>query len=59
MWLDKTYPCHRVCEERKVTHMENLCNLNLLVREAAHFYGSASKNTERNWISDTTCCDPA
>ena len=30
MWLDKTYPCHTVCAERKVTHMENLCNLDKL-----------------------------
>jgi kynurenine formamidase len=27
MWYDKTYPCHSVCGERKVTHIENLCNL--------------------------------
>jgi len=31
MWLDKTYPCHTVCSERRVTHMENLCNLDKLV----------------------------
>jgi len=31
MWLDKTYPCHRVCSERRVTHIENLCNLDKLV----------------------------
>jgi kynurenine formamidase len=31
MWLDKTYPCHTVCAERRVTHMENLCNLDKLV----------------------------
>lgn len=31
MWLDKTYPCHMVCRERRVTHMENLCNLDKLV----------------------------
>jgi kynurenine formamidase len=31
MFLDKTYPCHMVCRKRRVTHMENLCNLNLLV----------------------------
>ncbi|MEW6666746.1 MAG: cyclase family protein [Thermodesulfobacteriota bacterium] len=31
MWLDKYYPCHRVCAERGVTHMENLCNLDKLV----------------------------
>lgn len=27
MWYDKTYPCHSVCAERQVTHIENLCNL--------------------------------
>lgn len=31
MWLDKTYPCHTVCAEREVTHIENLCNLDKLV----------------------------
>jgi kynurenine formamidase len=31
MFLDKNYPCHRVCGERRVTHMENLCNLDKLV----------------------------
>jgi len=31
MWLDKTYPCHTVCSERRVTHIENLCNLDKLV----------------------------
>lgn len=31
MFLDKTYPCHMVCREREVTHMENLCNLDKLV----------------------------
>jgi len=31
MWLDKTYPCHTVCAERKVTHIENLCNLDQLI----------------------------
>ena len=31
MFLDKTYPCHTVCAEREVTHMENLCNLDKLV----------------------------
>lgn len=28
---DKTYPCHSVCAEREVTHVENLCNLDQLV----------------------------
>lgn len=31
MFLDKTYPCHMVCRERQITHMENLCNLDKLV----------------------------
>lgn len=31
MWLDKSYPCHMVCRERQVTHIENLCNLDQLV----------------------------
>ena len=31
MWLDKTYPCHTVCAERRITHVENLCNLDKLV----------------------------
>ncbi len=31
MFLDKTYPCHMVCRARKVTHVENLCNLDKLV----------------------------
>ena len=31
MWYDKTYPCHKTCMERQVTHVENLCNLELLV----------------------------
>jgi len=31
MWLDKHYPCHRVCREREVTHIENLCNLDQVV----------------------------
>ncbi len=31
MWYDKTYPCHSVCAERGVTHMENLCNLDQLL----------------------------
>ena len=31
MWYDKTYPCHSVCAERQVTHVENLCNLDKLV----------------------------
>jgi kynurenine formamidase len=31
MWYDKSYPCHSVCGERGVTHVENLCNLDKLV----------------------------
>lgn len=31
MWYDKTYPCHTVCAERGVTHVENLCNLDKLL----------------------------
>lgn len=31
MWLDKSYPCHTVCREREVTHIENLCNLDRVV----------------------------
>lgn len=31
MWYDKTYPCHSVCAEREVTHIENLCNLEKLL----------------------------
>ncbi|MGB7912561.1 MAG: cyclase family protein [Desulfobaccales bacterium] len=31
MWYDKTYPCHTVCAERGVTHIENLCNLDKLL----------------------------
>lgn len=31
MWYDKTYPCHSVCGERRITHIENLCNLDKLV----------------------------
>jgi kynurenine formamidase len=31
MWYDKTYPCHTVCAERGITHIENLCNLDKLL----------------------------
>ena len=31
MWYDKTYPCHTVCGERGITHVENLCNLDKLI----------------------------
>ena len=31
MWYDKTYPCHTVCSERGITHIENLCNLDKII----------------------------
>jgi kynurenine formamidase len=31
MWYDKRYPCHTTCAARRVTHIENLCNLDKLV----------------------------
>src|ERR1039458_9461502 len=37
MWYDKTYPCHSVCAERQITHIENLCNLDLLVGKRLTF----------------------
>ena len=39
MWYDKTYPCHSVCGERGVTHVENLCNLDKLVGKRFTFIG--------------------
>jgi kynurenine formamidase len=39
MWYDKTYPCHSVCGERAITHIENLCNLDLLVGKRFTFIG--------------------
>ncbi len=39
MWYDKTYPCHSVCSERWVTHIENLCNLDQLVGRRFIFIG--------------------
>jgi kynurenine formamidase len=39
MWYDKTYPCHSVCGERRVTHVENLCNLDRLVGRRFTFIG--------------------
>lgn len=39
MWLDKNYPCHRVCLERSITHMENLCNLDKVVNKRFTFIG--------------------
>ncbi|MCB2190487.1 MAG: cyclase family protein [Deltaproteobacteria bacterium] len=34
---DKTYPCHTVCAERQVTHVENLCNLDKLLGQRFTF----------------------
>jgi kynurenine formamidase len=31
MYYDKTYPCHTICAKRRITHIENLCNLDKLV----------------------------
>lgn len=39
MWYDKTYPCHSVCGERGVTHIENLCNLDKLIGKRFTFIG--------------------
>jgi kynurenine formamidase len=39
MWYDKTYPCHKTCAERKVTHVENLCNLDQLIGRRFIFIG--------------------
>lgn len=39
MWYDKTYPCHSVCAERGITHMENLCNLDKVVGKRFTFIG--------------------
>ncbi|MDR2744810.1 MAG: cyclase family protein [Desulfovibrio sp.] len=39
MWYDKTYPCHSVCGERGVTHVENLCNLDKLVGKRFTYIG--------------------
>jgi kynurenine formamidase len=39
MWYDKTYPCHTVCSERSITHVENLCNLDKLVGKRFTFIG--------------------
>ena len=48
MWYDKTYPCHSVCGERGVTHIENLCNLDKLVGKRFHLYRPAPENTRGN-----------
>jgi kynurenine formamidase len=39
MWYDKTYPCHSVCGERGITHMENLCNLDKIIGKRFTFIG--------------------
>ena len=39
MFLDKTYPCHTTCAERKITHVENLCNLDQLLGKRFTFIG--------------------
>ncbi len=39
MWYDKSYPCHSVCGERRVTHVENLCNLDKIVGKRFTFVG--------------------
>lgn len=39
MWYDKTYPCHTVCAERGVTHIENLCNLDKVIGKRFTFIG--------------------
>lgn len=39
MFYDKTYPCHMVCRERNITHVENLCNLDKLIGKRFTFIG--------------------
>lgn len=39
MWYDKTYPCHSVCAERHITHLENLCNLDKVLGKRFIFVG--------------------
>jgi kynurenine formamidase len=46
MWYDKTYPCHTTCAERRVTHMENLCNLDKIVGKRFTFVGLPLKIRE-------------
>lgn len=43
MWYDKTYPCHRVCAERQITHYENLANLKEVVGKRFIFVGAPLK----------------
>jgi len=46
MWYDKTYPCHSVCGERRITHVENLCNLDQVVGKRFTFVGLPLKIRE-------------
>jgi kynurenine formamidase len=46
MWYDKTYPCHSVCGERRITHVENLCNLDKVVGKRFTFVGLPLKIRE-------------
>jgi kynurenine formamidase len=39
MWYDKTYPCHSVCAERGITHIENLSNLDKIIGKRFTFIG--------------------
>lgn len=39
MWYDKSYPCHTLCAERKITHYENLANLKEVVGKRFIFAG--------------------
>ncbi len=39
MWYDKSYPCHSVCGERRITHVENLCNLDKVLGKRFTFIG--------------------
>jgi len=39
MWYDKTYPCHTTCAKRRITHVENLCNLDKLIGSRFTFIG--------------------
>jgi kynurenine formamidase len=43
MWYDKTYPCHTVCSQRKVTHYENLAHLKEVVGKRFVFVGAPLK----------------
>lgn len=46
MWYDKNYPCHSVCGERRITHVENLCNLDKVVGKRFMFVGLPLKIRE-------------